>query len=117
MNITVSESAPLEVVVHEDGQPDITLTTTTIGTVVVSEAIGPKGEKGDPGDAGTDKNYVHDQGSADTTWTVEHNLDKYPAIQVVDSGGNLLYPQITHDSLEQATITFDYGFSGKAVCN
>ena len=34
---------------------------------------------------GVDKNYVHEQSSPSTTWTVDHNLNKRVAISVVDS--------------------------------
>jgi hypothetical protein len=64
-----------------------------------------------------DKHYVHLQNLAASTWIVVHNLDKHPAITVVDSAGTLVEGDLQHDSLNQATLTFSAPFSGAAYCN
>lgn len=70
----------------------------------------------------TDKNYVHNQISAASTWVVTHNLNKFPSVTVVDSAGTHVSGNITHDSINQTTITFISSgvpspFSGKAFFN
>lgn len=67
--------------------------------------------------AGGDKNYVHDQSSASDTWTVTHNLNKRPAVSVVDSAGTQIICDVQYDSDNQVTLTFDDSTAGKAYFN
>ncbi len=64
-----------------------------------------------------DKNFVYVQGSAAPVWTVVHNLGKYPAVAVIDSGGNKVNGDVSYDTLDQVTITFAIATGGKAVLN
>ena len=64
-----------------------------------------------------DKNYVHNQVTVSSTWVVAHNLNKFPSVTVVDSAGTTVVGEITHNSINQATITFSAPFSGKAYFN
>lgn len=66
---------------------------------------------------GADKNYIHKQQSASDTWTVVHNLGKFPSITVVDSAGTVVTGEIILQTTEQAVISFNGAFSGKAYCN
>ena len=65
----------------------------------------------------SDKNYIHNQGSASNTWEVQHNLDKYASVTVVDSAGTVVIGQVDYDSLDQITLRFKASFSGKAYFN
>ena len=64
-----------------------------------------------------DKNYVHDQIASSKTWTINHNLNKYPSVMVVNSAGTVALGEITYTSLNQVVITFSAQFSGKAFLN
>lgn len=64
-----------------------------------------------------DKNYVHTQGAAATSWVVTHNLNKFPSVTVVDSGGTVVMGTVVHNSVNQATLSFSAAFSGKAYFN
>lgn len=66
---------------------------------------------------GADKNYIHKQQSASDTWTIVHNLGKFPSITVVDSAGTVVTGEIVLQTTEQAVISFNGAFSGKAYCN
>jgi hypothetical protein len=64
---------------------------------------------------GTDPlEYVHSQILSLATWTITHNLLKYPAVMVVDTGGNVVIGEVQYISLNQLVITFSAAFSGKA---
>ena len=65
----------------------------------------------------TDKNYVHNQPSAASVWTITHNLNKYPSVTVVDSGYTVVYGSIEYISTNQLTITFTDPFAGEAYLN
>ena len=68
-------------------------------------------------DARLDKNYVQTQRMASNSWTITHNLNKHPAITIVDSGGTVVIGEIEYVSLNLVYAKFNGIFSGKAYCN
>tara|TARA_R110001632_G_C11350460_1_gene418354 strand:- start:1628 stop:2428 length:801 start_codon:yes stop_codon:yes gene_type:complete len=79
----------------ESGTGDVTVTSTAIN----------------------DKTYVHPQGSASNKWVVNHNLNKYPSITVMDSANSTVIGSVVYNSLDQVTLTFSSEFSGFAYFN
>ena len=67
--------------------------------------------------AGADKKYTHTQSSAAATWTITHNLDKQPAVSVVDSTDNVIICEVEYTSLNQVELRFSTPYSGKAYFN
>lgn len=66
----------------------------------------------------SDKFYEHNQGSGSATWTIAHNLAKYPSVVTVDGSGVQIFGTVTYDTANQVTVTFASGTpSGKAYCN
>jgi hypothetical protein len=67
------------------------------------------------GGGGAGTTYVHTQSSASTTWTVTHNLgERYPAIIVFDSSGNVIIPtNISAQSTSTLVVTFSSAQTGK----
>jgi len=56
--------------------------------------------------------------TSQTSVTVIHNLGIKPLIQIVDNSNQVIIPNtITHDSINQATITFLSSQSGIVICN
>lgn len=105
---------------------------------------GLQGEKGDPGvglpaggstgdiivkqsDADYDFTYVSPNNLADknyvqsfTTTTsvmVNHNLNKYPSVSVLDSAGDEVIGVVKYDTLDTLTLIFTDPFSGTVTCN
>lgn len=120
--LTVREQTTVTVVDEQVSVVTIPGTTTviTVGTQGPEGIQGSQGEQGiqgPPGALGSDANYVHVQNAPSTTWTVDHALGKYPAIQVIDSAGTVVMGDIEHVSLIQAILRFSAVFSGLAVCN
>lgn len=66
---------------------------------------------------GDDKNFVFTQGSPETTWTVNHNLNKNPSVTVVNSANNVVYGEVEYITANQVVLTFSDAFSGKAFFN
>lgn len=64
-----------------------------------------------------DKHYIHNQTSASATWTVIHNLNKFPTIAVIDSAGTMVIGDVNYINQNSLTISFQSAFSGKAYCN
>lgn len=78
--------------------------------------MGPEGPEGPQGPIG-DLTYIHTQGAPASLWTVVHNLGKNPSVEVVDSGGSVIAPDIHYDSANQVSISFGSATSGKAYLN
>jgi hypothetical protein len=62
-------------------------------------------------------NYVYTQSSASNTWIVNHNLNKYCSVTVVDSNNDVVIGEIHYNSVNQVTLTFTAAFAGKAFFN
>lgn len=64
-----------------------------------------------------DKHYVFVQDTPSATWTVTHNLRKFPAVTVIDSAGTEVIGQYTHTDQNTTVLEFSGAFSGKAYFN
>jgi hypothetical protein len=58
--------------------------------------------------------YVHTQGVASNTWTINHNLEYYPGIEVVDSAGTIVIGNYQYVNVNTIIATFTDPFAGKA---
>lgn len=59
--------------------------------------------------------YVHNQGVASATWTINHNLGVKPSgIAVVDSADTIVIGDIQYTNTSQVVISFSSPFAGKA---
>lgn len=67
--------------------------------------------------AGSGSSYVlYDRNSITAaTWIIDHNLNKYPQVTLIDDEGNLFEADIFYSSLNQVTVVFSEPTSGKAV--
>ena len=69
-----------------------------------------------------DITYTHNQSSTSDTWTITHNLNRFPSVTVIDSTNTVVIGTIVYNSANQLTITFFEGrsalaFQGKAYLN
>jgi hypothetical protein len=64
-----------------------------------------------------DKTFVYTQSVPSDTWTIEHNLNKFPSVSVVNINNILMYGEVTYIDPNNLTVTFSGGFSGKAYMN
>ncbi len=64
-----------------------------------------------------DKNFVFNQAVASATWTVQHNLNKFPSCTMVLGTGQQGYGDVTFIDENNLTITFAGAESGKAYIN
>jgi hypothetical protein len=48
---------------------------------------------------------------------VSHGLGKYPSVEVVDAGNNVLLPDVHYVDLNTVTLAFGSATSGKAFVN
>lgn len=69
------------------------------------------------GGTGDDKNFVHNQNTPTDVWDIIHNLNKYPAVDVVDTGGSAVIPTIRYVDTNTIQLTFGSPTTGKAFMN
>ena len=75
--------------------------------------IGPQGPQGEPG---VDANYVYPF-TNQSTIVVAHNLNKLPAVAVMDSTGDEVIGQVEYTDINTVTIRFIGSFTGVATFN
>ena len=98
---------------HVNELHDIEVTSPTEGQVLTyNETLGIWENT-----SSADKHYTHSQDVASAQWVITHNLNKYPAVQVIDSAGCWVIGQVTYNSVNQLTLDFRGAFSGKAYMN
>ena len=66
---------------------------------------------------GTDKNFTFTQSSAASSWSVTHNLNKFPSVTVTLADGTQVEAEIEHTNKNNLTITFSSSNSGVAYMN
>ena len=64
-----------------------------------------------------DKNFVFEQGVPSSTWTIQHNLNKFPSVTSVNNNKVQMHGEVTYIDENNLTINFSAGFSGKAYMN
>jgi len=69
-----------------------------------------------------DITFTHNQNTTSDTWVINHNLNRFPSVTVIDSGNSIVQGTVVYNSNKQLTITFFSGgsalaFQGKAYLN
>ena len=103
---------------------DMTPTSPATGDVVITSTLSATGTpdntkflRGDNVWAEADKTFTFVQSSSSTDWSIQHNMDKFPAVVVVNNNNVVMYGNITYTDTNNLTINFSAGFSGKAYLN
>jgi hypothetical protein len=67
---------------------------------------------------GDDSNtFKHNQTTASATWTINHNLGKFPSVTVVDSANNVVEGCVQYIDNNTIELNFGSAFSGCAYLN
>jgi hypothetical protein len=61
--------------------------------------------------------YVFVQSTPSATWIINHDLNKYPSVSIVDSANDEVIGEVNYTSTTQVIISFSAAFSGKAFLN
>lgn len=64
-----------------------------------------------------DKHYQHTQIQALSTWSITHNLQKFPSVTVVDSAGSKVTGEVDYIDINNLTVSFTAEFGGIAYLN
>lgn len=73
--------------------------------------------KGGEGGGGSDKSYIHEQTEPKSTWIINHNLGKYPCINLVDDNNIMIMGEIEYISENEIIARFNKEYTGKAILN
>ena len=67
----------------------------------------------------SDANFIYsgNQNVASTTWTIVHNLNKYPSVTVVDTAVQTIYGRVDYPLQSKVVITFANPIKGLAFLN
>ncbi len=63
------------------------------------------------------KSFIHTQQVASDTWEINHSLNKYPSVTIVDTSGNLVVGSVHYISISKIVVKFSAPFSGVAYLN
>ena len=61
--------------------------------------------------------HIHNQTVSSSTWSITHNLNKYPSVSIVDSSNAEVIGEVEHTNANSLTVKFSAPFSGKAFLN
>jgi len=79
------------------------LTTTTETNVLVVDSDGKVSQSTSISGMST---YTHSQTSPSNTWTITHNLGRFPSVTVIDTGDTVIKGTVLYNSNNQLTVTF-----------
>ena len=93
----------------------IQITAPVPGDYVADIIYVPTAGTGGGGGGGTQVvAYHHKQQSSSAVWTITHNLNFYPNVTTMDSGGSIVEGELEHLSRNTLRVTFLAAFSGDA---
>ena len=61
--------------------------------------------------------FIFEQGIASDTWVIEHNLDKYPSVTIVDTAETIFTAQIEYNNKNKCTVYINGATKGRAYLN
>lgn len=61
--------------------------------------------------------FIFTQATPSVNWNIQHNMNRYPSVSVVNNNNILMYGNTTYIDKNNLTINFSAGFSGKAYLN
>lgn len=93
---------------------DIKVRRTTERRLTRLEREGTRAGGGVPID---DKTFVYTQNAAVAVWNIAHGLNKFPAVQVVDAAGTLIWADVSWTDTNNVVVTFSVAVAGKAYLN
>jgi len=65
----------------------------------------------------TDANFVFNQETPSSEWQINHTLNKFPSVSVVDTAGTQVFTIAKYNNANSLTLTFSAAFAGKAYLN
>lgn len=64
-----------------------------------------------------DKFFSHEQAQPSDTWTIQHNLRKYPSVSIVDTAGSVFLGEVHYIDENSLAVSFAAAVAGYAYLN
>ena len=64
-----------------------------------------------------DKFFAYEQAQPSNTWTIQHNLRKYPSVSIVDTAGSAFLGEVHYIDENSLTVSFAAAVAGYAYLN
>lgn len=80
----------------------------------VNKIYGPKENGIWPTPVNLGGTYTHNQDVSSNSWTINHNLDYYPSVSIVDSAGTSVFGDVQYIDPNTVIVNFTDPFAGKA---
>lgn len=64
-----------------------------------------------------DKTFIYEQAVASATWQIQHNLDKYPSVEVIDTANNKIETAVEWIDENNLIVRMNAATKGKAYLN
>lgn len=61
--------------------------------------------------------FIFEQAQASDTWYIQHNLGRYPSVEIVDTAGNKFFPAVQWVDENNIIVTMNGATKGKAYLN
>ena len=71
----------------------------------------------DTGVSAQSSSYTHTQMVPASTWLIQHDLNRYPSVSVVDSAGSVVVGEVRYIDKNTVEVAFQSAFSGAAYLN
>lgn len=115
MQVTITRPIATRVSVTVNGASRSTVSRTV--SRATHSSIGLQGPKGDAGANGISAGpaYVHTQSLANSSWTIAHNLNRNPMVELI-VGGAIVNARVTFPTLDSALVEFSTAVTGTANC-
>jgi hypothetical protein len=108
MSLTVIKPRQTLTVIQPPAGPSVSLLSTRAELTVINIA-----QRGRDGVA---EAYGHNQPSAASEWTINHNLGYRPSVTLYSIGGAEIDAEVIHISVNQARAYFATNVAGSARC-
>lgn len=80
----------------------------------LNKIYGPKENGQWPNAVALGGTYTHTQDTSSSSWSINHNLDYYPSVSIVDSAGTTVVGDVQYVDLNNIVVNFTDPFAGKA---
>lgn len=80
----------------------------------VNKIYGPKENGIWPTPVNLGGTHTHNQDVSSNSWTINHNLDYYPSVSIVDSAGTSVFGDVQYIDTNTVIVNFTDPFAGKA---
>lgn len=92
-----------------DGEGNLIPISVSTTAVTMTGAVTANGE--------SLTSFTHDQTTTANSWTITHNMGKYPSVTIVDSANSYVIGNIEYINSNSLTVSFKNAFKGKAYLN